>query len=198
MSVPHETNLQRRSEATTVANWDQVWLYELVKKMLNHVMRSLNSHFVVYCGIFLWSVGDTRAVGTMDRSFLRSWWMFILNLGSAHTIEPRVLPEWLNWFLATFYSLLHGAASARCQNDLRPHFSSETKKLCVHRCAEMWNLHRWAEEFTLFSVLCGIFKCELCHPTGRDQRWYWKVFFWGSNTTVFNRYFNAFKYISGS
>lgn len=29
--------------------------------------------------------------------------MFILNLGSAHTIEPRVLPEWLNWFLATFF-----------------------------------------------------------------------------------------------
>lgn len=28
--------------------------------------------------------------------------MRILNLGSAHTIEPRVLPEWLDWFLATF------------------------------------------------------------------------------------------------
>lgn len=53
--------------------------------------------------------------------------MFILNLGSAHTIEPRVLPEWLNWFLATFYSLLHGAASARCQNDLRPHFRLKRK-----------------------------------------------------------------------
>lgn len=150
MSVPHETNLQKRWEATTVANWDQVWLYELIKKMLNQVMRSLNSHLVAYfCGQWVthalqeWWIDQTR----LQKSFLSRWWMFILNLGSAHTNEPRVVR--LVFF---FDSLLHRAASAWHQNNLRPHFSLKWKSLHAQVCRNVeptqmsWSVHAvlWA------------------------------------------------------
>lgn len=32
----------------------------------------------------------------------------------------------------------------------------------MHRCAETCKLHRQADQFTLFSLLCGKLKCQLC------------------------------------
>lgn len=86
----------------------QVWLYELIKKMLNRVIRSLNRHSVAYFGIFLWSVGDAHAAGMMDKSnvFTKVIPQQLMDVYfEPWLIEPWVLPEWLDWFLATFFWL---------------------------------------------------------------------------------------------